>query len=196
VQPIRSARERLVAAAGELTYAHGITATGVDAIAARAGVTKRTLYQHFRSKDELVAASLVARDRPAIDALRAAVLRRSQRTSTPPALALFDVLERTLSGPGARGCAFLNASLELDQPAHPAVAAAQAHLHARRDLIAELLHASHIDDDQLVDALVLLVDGTFAVAASRGDPTIAQHARRTAERLLTTATPIASHKRE
>jgi AcrR family transcriptional regulator len=192
VSTSRPARQRLLEAASELTYANGITATGVDAIAARAGVTKRTLYQHFRSKDELIAASLEARDQPAIESLRAAVLRRARQASVPPALALFDVLERALTGPAARGCAFLNASLELDRPQHPAVAAARKHLRSRRDLLAELLHASQIDDEQIVDAFVLLVDGTFAVAASRGDPTVARQARRTAERLLATAPPTAS----
>ncbi len=57
-------RDRLVAAASTLFYQQGIRAVGVDAIAAKAGVTKRTLYYHFASKDELVAAYLAVRDAP------------------------------------------------------------------------------------------------------------------------------------
>src|SRR5260221_14744496 len=53
-----NAHDALLAATSELTYARGITGTGVEAIAARAGVTKRTLYQHFGSKDRLVAEAL------------------------------------------------------------------------------------------------------------------------------------------
>ncbi|MFT8180979.1 helix-turn-helix domain-containing protein, partial [Mycobacteroides chelonae] len=68
---ITGARERLLEAAAQLTYLNGIDVTGVDAIAKQAGVTKRTLYQHFRSKDELVAAALQARDEPTIAGLRA-----------------------------------------------------------------------------------------------------------------------------
>jgi AcrR family transcriptional regulator len=180
-----SARERLLAAAAELTYAHGIAATGVDAIAREAGVTKRTLYQHFGSKADLVAASLTWRDGPYIDSLRRAARAGAERDGTPPIVALFDVVHQVLEGPACRGCAFLNASLELDDAAHPAVAAALGHLAARRALIAELVQASGVEpDDELVDELVLLVDGSFAVAASRRDPAAARHAQRAATRLL------------
>src|SRR5262245_23105965 len=48
-------RARILAAAGELFYRHGIRAVGVDAIAEAAGTNKMTLYRHFASKDELVA---------------------------------------------------------------------------------------------------------------------------------------------
>ena len=58
------ARERLLRATSELIYADGIEATGVDAIATHAGVTKRTLYQHFRSKDQLVGAALASANTP------------------------------------------------------------------------------------------------------------------------------------
>src|SRR5207248_703582 len=58
-----NAHDALLGATSELTYARGITGTGVDAIAAQAGVTKRTLYQHFGSKDQLVAEALSERRR-------------------------------------------------------------------------------------------------------------------------------------
>jgi AcrR family transcriptional regulator len=179
------ARERLLAAAAELTYARGITATGVDAIAQRAGVTKRTLYQHFSSKAELVAASLTWRDGPAIEALRSAALRRADREGVAPILALFDAIQAVLTGSGARGCAFLNASLELEDAAHPAVRSALHHLEARRQLVADLVAASEVEPDgELVDELVLLIDGSFAVAASRRDPSAVSHAREAAARLV------------
>src|SRR5690606_35540225 len=57
-------RERIIRAANELFYKSGIRAVSVDAIAARAGVTKKSLYYHFASKDELVEAYLVSRDQP------------------------------------------------------------------------------------------------------------------------------------
>src|SRR5689334_19742626 len=63
-------RQQIVAAADELFYAEGLRSVGVDAIAARAGVTKKTLYYHFRSKDELIAAYLEARDRPTRERFR------------------------------------------------------------------------------------------------------------------------------
>ena len=60
-------RERIVAAAARLFYNEGIRAASVDAIAEKAGVTKKTLYYHFRSKDELIAAYLESRDQPTLD---------------------------------------------------------------------------------------------------------------------------------
>jgi len=57
-------RTRTIEAADDLFYSEGIRVVGMDAIAARAGVTKRTLYYHFRSRDHLIAAYLAARDEP------------------------------------------------------------------------------------------------------------------------------------
>lgn len=179
-----AARQALLQATSELTYAGGITATGVDAIARRAGVTKRTLYQHFASKDELVAASLAARDEPAIAALRAGALRRAAKTGEPPVLCLFDQIERVLAGPGAAGCAFLNASLELGEPEHPASRAAEHHLRAREALVAELLLASGIDASDLAAEITILLDGAFAVGGTRRDPAAAARAKRAAAKLL------------
>ncbi|TGV79729.1 TetR/AcrR family transcriptional regulator, partial [Mesorhizobium sp. M00.F.Ca.ET.149.01.1.1] len=57
-------RKRLVDAATRLFYAEGIGRVSVDAVAEKAGLTKRTLYYHFKSKDDLIAAYLDARDQP------------------------------------------------------------------------------------------------------------------------------------
>ena len=59
-----STPDRIIAAASKLFYSNGIRGVSVDAVAEKAGVTKRTLYYHFRSKDDLVAAYLAARDQP------------------------------------------------------------------------------------------------------------------------------------
>jgi AcrR family transcriptional regulator len=175
----------LIQAAAELTYQAGITATGVDAIVNRAGVTRRTLYQHFESKDALIAASLQARDRLAVEALRRGALARAEKSGDAPVLALFDQIEAVLAGPGAAGCAFVNAALELGDPDHPAHQAAVAHLQAREQLVAELLALAGIDNAQLAAELVVLVDGAFVVGATRRDPTAAASAKRAASALIT-----------
>ncbi|HJR20268.1 MAG TPA: TetR/AcrR family transcriptional regulator, partial [Dongiaceae bacterium] len=59
-----STRERILSAAAKLFYGEGIRSVSVDAVAAKAGITKRTLYYHFKSKDNLMAAYLEARDQP------------------------------------------------------------------------------------------------------------------------------------
>src|SRR5256885_17021677 len=104
-----NAHEALLGATSELTYARGITGTGVDAIAAQAGVTKRTLYQHFGSKDQLVAEALSERSRRALFNLETGARRRSEETGELAILAFFDVIENALSTKTRSGCAFINA---------------------------------------------------------------------------------------
>ncbi|WP_026818868.1 TetR/AcrR family transcriptional regulator [Arthrobacter castelli] len=113
----RGAR-RILEAASALFYERGITAVGVDLIAEQSGVTKRTLYNRFGSKDALVAAYLVDRDRrwrsAVNEALAAPGMSLQQRVMIP-----FDVLREWIKL-NPRGCAFINALAELPDPDHPA----------------------------------------------------------------------------
>jgi AcrR family transcriptional regulator len=186
-----NARDALIEATNELIYAGGITGTGVDAIAARAGVTKRTLYQHFGSKDRLVAEALNERNRRALDALETNARRRSEETGEPAVLALFDVIEKALRTRTKAGCAFINASLEINRPGHPVREAALAHLHAREELVHQLVTEAGVDDADLAAQVTLLVDGAYAVGGSRRDPTAARRAKAAAAVLL--ASRVASH---
>jgi AcrR family transcriptional regulator len=178
------AHDSLLGATSELTYARGITATGVDAIAARAGVTKRTLYQHFGSKDRLVAEALSDRSRRALLSLEANARRRSEETGDLAILALFDVIENALRTKTQAGCAFINASLEINYPGHPVREAALAHLRAREELVHRLLVEAGVEDTDLAAQVVLLVDGAYAVGGSRRDPAAARHAKAAAAALL------------
>ena len=179
-----NAHDALLAATSELTYARGITGTGVDAIAAQAGVTKRTLYQHFGSKDQLVAEALSERNRRALFNLEAGARRRSEETGELAILAFFDVIENALSTKTQSGCAFINASLEINYPGHPIREAALAHLRAREQLVRQLLVEAGADDADLAAQVVLLVDGAYAVGGSRRDPAAARHAKAAVAALL------------
>ena len=179
-----TAHDALLAATSELTYARGITGTGVDAIAAQAGVTKRTLYQHFGSKDQLVAEALSERSRRALSNLEAGARRRSEEDGELAILAFFDVIENALSTKTQSGCAFINASLEINYPGHPIREAALAHLRAREKLVRELLVEAGADDADLAAQVVLLVDGAYAVGGSRRDPAAARHAKAAVAALL------------
>ena len=172
-----NAHDALLGATSELTYEQGITSTGLDAIAARAGVTKRTLYQHFGSKDRLVAEALGVRDRRALLALETNARLRSEETGEPAILALFDVIENALRTKAKAGCAFINASLEINRPGHPVREAALAHLRAREALVQQLLVEAGVDDPDLAAQVVLLVDGAYAVGGTRRDPTAARQAK-------------------
>ncbi len=105
---------KILDSASELFYRNGIHAVGVDAIAAGAGVTKRTLYDRFGSKDALVVAYLTERDRRWWE-------RFEERLATAPrprVLAVFDSYRADVDE-GDRGCAFINAAAELPF-SHPA----------------------------------------------------------------------------
>ena len=104
------ARDRLLDAASELFYEHGVHTVGIDTIIERAAVAKATLYSAFGSKEELVRAYLEARHA----SRRTAVLAEMALHDDPRGklLALFDVLVTTVKQPQFRGCAFANASAE------------------------------------------------------------------------------------
>ncbi len=179
-----NAHDALLGATSELTYEHGITSTGVDAVAARAGVTKRTLYQHFGSKDRLVAEALSDRSRRALRSLETNARGLSEETGEPVILALFDVVENALGTRTKAGCAFINASLEINRPGHPVREAALAHLRAREELVHQLLVEAGVEDADLTAQVVLLVDGAYAVGGSRRDPAAARHAKAAVAALL------------
>jgi AcrR family transcriptional regulator len=180
----KNAHDALLGATGELTYARGITATGVDAIAAQAGVTKRTLYQHFGSKDRLVSEALSSKSRRSLPVLEASARGRAEETGEPVILALFDVIENALRTRAKAGCAFINASLEINSPHHPVREAAIAHLRAREQFVHALVAEVGVDDPDLAGQIALLVDGAYAVGGSRRDPSAAQRAKSAAATLL------------
>src|SRR6201996_8061644 len=99
-------RDRILKAADRLFYRHGLQAVGVDALAADLGISKKTLYRHFPSKDDLVIAYLKGRFRP-LPAI-------SDRPPAEQILRNFEWFARSLSlAEDYRGCAFLNALAEL-----------------------------------------------------------------------------------
>src|SRR5580700_10341932 len=106
----RPTRDRLLDAASELFYQHGVHTVGIDTIIERAGVAKASLYSAYGSKEELVRAYLEARHA----SRRAAVLAEMEMHDDPMGklLAVFDVLITMVKRPTFRGCAFANASAE------------------------------------------------------------------------------------
>jgi len=160
-----SARDRLLEAADQLFYAHGIAATGVDAVLQRAGASPATLYAHFSGKDGLVAAYLERRHqrwRATWDAVLAEAEDPVDRLlSVLDALALFRQREGA-----TRGCAVLAAAAELPSADHPARAWIEADTNLLHERLHELALAAGADDPHaLVAELVLIYDGTLAAYA-------------------------------
>lgn len=172
-------RERILETADRLFYRQGIRVVGVDTIAAEIGISKRTLYNYFPSKEDLIVAYLSRHLRPI------------EASDLPPAEQIlddFDRLERAMRRDGYRGCPFVNAVAELADPTHAAHQIAIVHKDKRRTLFRNLLVRLDVaDPDGLATQLIILGEGAVAQALVHGDPKMARAAREAARVLLTAA---------
>jgi AcrR family transcriptional regulator len=171
--------DHIAEVAARLFYRDGIHAVGVDRVAATAGVTKRTLYRHFRSKDELIAASL----------------RRAPRVQFPEhgapverILGAFDMLEQFLDGSDYRGCPYIIFTAELTEPGHPARRLIEHLLAKRRAWFRDrAVEAGLQNPDDVAEQLDVLFDGAAASGAKRGDLIAARTAKRLAVMVIASA---------
>jgi AcrR family transcriptional regulator len=174
-----SMKERILETADRLFYLRGIRAVGVDTIAAEVGISKRTLYNHFPSKDELIAAYLEGR------------FNKAPPSDKPPIeqiLGTFDRLERGFASKGFRGCPFVNAVAELGSEDQSIKKIAIAFKESRRLWFRDLLLKLDVPDPEgLATQLTLLVDGSIAQDLVRDDPSMARAAKEAARVLLSNA---------
>lgn len=177
-------KERILATADRLFYLQGIRAIGVDTVAAEIGISKRTLYNHFPSKDALIAAYLERRFvRPPPSAPAA-----SAKTAAAQILSTFDSLERRFASPDFRGCPFVNAVAEVGSTDRTVKKIAKAFKESRRVWFRERLEQlGVVDAEALATQLVLLVDGSIAQDLVRDDPAMARAAKEAAKVLLRNA---------
>lgn len=171
--------ERIMAAADRLFYQKGIRAVGVDTVAAEAGISKRSLYDTFPSKDALVAAYLRQRIQP---------LPASDLPPTAQVLALFDQLHVRFANGDFRGCPFVNAVTELAEDCETARAIALDYKEDRRQHIASLLVRAGVrDPETLASQIALLFEGAIASMLVRQDAEVAIQARDAASVLMRAA---------
>ncbi len=160
-------RARLVQGAGDIFYRDGIGATGTAGLARELGISKRTMYELFPSKDELVAAALSARGEP----VRARLIAAAERAGEEPLeqlIGLFAGVEALVADDGFRGCPFLNATAELADPAHPAHAVCRSHKNALRRWMERTARRARLrSPTALSDQLLMLLDGALAGGATR-----------------------------
>lgn len=162
-----NSRQRLLEAAATLTYRDGIN-IGVDALCKAAGVSKRSMYQLFESKDELLAASLEEQA-----ASYVATLLPAADDNRPPReriLHVFEQMESQAGAPDFQGCRYLAVQIELKDPSHPASRVAsgvKANLTGFFRSEAEQGGAS--DPDLLARQLSLVFDGVSARAGIKAD---------------------------
>ena len=147
----RGARERILSASQQLFRDQGINRTGMDQLCAVAQVSKRTAYQHFTSKDELVAEYLRRFDPDVMPG----VFDRTDLTPRERLLAIFDI--------HAPLCPFIAAAVEIPDPGHPArVYARDYKIGFAARLTDTAREAGAPDPEQLGEQLALLLDGASA----------------------------------
>lgn len=172
-------KERILETADRLFYHRGIRAAGVDTIAAEVGISKRTLYNYFPSKEELIDAYLERR------------FTHAPASDKPPAeqiLRTFDRLEQVFGSKDFRGCPFVNAVAELGAENQSVKKIAIAFKESRRTWFRDLLLRLDVPDPEgLATQLTLLVDGSIAQDLVRDDPSMARAAKEAARVLIRNA---------
>jgi AcrR family transcriptional regulator len=163
-----SVRQRVLDTAADLFYREGVRAVGVDLVVERSGVAKTSLYRHFRSKDELVAAVL-ERDDVNYWAHWDRVAARQTQNPRDELEAQVQWIAQYIGRPEFRGCAFLNAATEFPAADHPARKIALRHKEELRRRLAALTKRLGISNpESLADQLVLLIDGAYINGQLRG----------------------------
>jgi AcrR family transcriptional regulator len=172
-------QERILETADRLFYGQGIRAVGVDTVAAEIGISKRTLYNYYPSKDELILAYLARHFIPP---------RTSDRPLPEQVLRVFDWLEQWFANENFRGCPFVNAVAELGDAMHPGTKMAVAFKEQRRLWLRDVLAQMNVaDPDILATQVAILAEGAIIAALIRGDPGMARAAKAAARVLLTAA---------
>jgi AcrR family transcriptional regulator len=178
-------RERILKAAYVQFHRQGFNRVGVDEIAAAAKVTKRTLYYHFRSKDELLAAVLESQHQMAVTAFRTF---GDQLVGTPEEIvqALFDEILKWSSKPNWSGAGFTRLAMELaDMPGHPARKMAKKHKTVMESCFADILERARVESPrERAREVWLLSEGAISLILIHGDPSYAKAAGEAAKRIV------------
>ncbi len=178
-----ASHQRLIETAATLFYRRGIQRTSIVEVVAEAGLTMPTLYRHFRSKDELVAAVVEFRSMNWARAIEERVA--AARTPKRRLMAVFDFLEEFIGARNFRGCALVNASVEVLNPSDAGRKIASRNKRQNRERLELLARAAGLPKPRaLASALSLLFEGAIVQAYVESDPTAGREARRAAEQLI------------
>lgn len=187
----KDTRRRIIDAAYELFYRDGFARAGVDAIAERADITKRTLYQHFDSKDALVAAVLEVQHDLALALIR---VWAEQNSDDPASFveSVFVGLADWYKKRQWRGSGFTRAAMEFAAfPGHPARRAAHRHKAAVEAWLTQRFAAHGIKTpDELASEVMILIEGCHSLALIHGDPSYAKTALSVARTLVERHHPV------
>lgn len=177
-------RDRILSTAADLFYRKGLQHVGVNEVITSAEVAKRTFYRHFSSKDELILAVMRCRAEEWLQWFTTEIEQRGS-TADEKLLASFEILQEWYGSPGFRGCPFVNAVVELGNPAHPAHEVSVLLRQTIREYVAELATAAAVNTPEIfAQQYLLLLGGSVLVATIEGAPVGAEYARQTLAALL------------
>lgn len=182
---VQSAKERILTTANKLFYAEGIRAVSLDVIAEKAGITKKTVYYHFKSKDDLIEAYLASRDQPNLAQFRK-WFQAAEGGLPEKVEAIFLNIAGAARHPKWKGCGFLRTAAELaNMPGHPAMKVGAAHKKKFEAWMAAEFQAAGLGRaDALARHMVLLLDGAFSTILVHRDPAYAEAAGAAAKALV------------
>ena len=180
-------REQLIDTASRLFARHGFHATGIDTVLAESGIAKKTLYNHFRTKNELILAVLRKHD----SAFRNSFMRQVEALADKPGdrlLAIFDVAENWFAQNNFYGCLFINAVGEYSDADSPIREICREYKKLMRDYINDLAEeAGALNPQQLADELAILLEGAIVTAQVSQNKNAAEIAKRVAANLISDA---------
>ncbi|WP_306259171.1 TetR/AcrR family transcriptional regulator [Pararhizobium sp. IMCC21322] len=157
-------RDELVQKALQTFYQNGFNATGMDMLVKETGISKTSMYKHFRTKEDLILAVLRLRD----EHFRNWLYRRMEELADEPRaqlIAMFDALEEWFQEPGYRGCLFIKASSEYQDSTHPIHMQSADHKRMLERHVTELAQKAKITDPAgLARQLLLLKEGAIVTA--------------------------------
>jgi AcrR family transcriptional regulator len=184
--------ERILTTADELFYREGVRAVGIQRVIDEAGIAKASLYAHFASKDDLVAACMDRRAQASRAAIHAA-LDAAPDNPRAKLLALFDFQRKAVVDPGFHGCPVQKTHAELHDPDHPAKQVTAAHRQWLLDLLARLVkEAGLTSPDYVAGVLIVLFDGAIATTTVDCNLNATRYARLAAEQIIDAHLPKAS----
>ncbi len=180
-------RDELVQKALIIFYRNGFHATGMDMLVAETGISKTSMYKHFRTKEDLILAVLRLRD----ELFRNWMVRRMEEIGKTPKeqlIAMFDALGEWFSKPEYRGCMFIKASAEYQEAEHPIHAQAATHKKLLYGHVLKLAENANVTDPgTLARQLLLLKEGAIVTAHLGHSKNPAGDAQRAAKILIDAA---------
>ncbi|MFC3747030.1 TetR/AcrR family transcriptional regulator [Paenibacillus sp. GCM10012306] len=163
----KNARQRILEVACDMFYHKGIRSVGVDTIVEKSGVGKATLYRHFPTKDDLIAAYLLELERHDWKQFDE-VIAKHEGSPKEQLLAFIDVIVNTMMSPDYRGCAFSNALAEFPEESHFVKQLTVEYNSAMRLRLNQLTRQAGAKNEILTDQLMLVITGALSLAHALG----------------------------